>query len=147
MSVLCLSIFCTYHDTHSTPLQNAVGGALNVIRQAADAGIKHISFTGSIGAFAELAEAVIRAPVTEKDWNPYAEEQAFTSPHPMMPYLVSKKFAEQALWKLVDEYPNLNLTTSKPPSVSSCADPLERFSSSIHSAPPWLSDRTPKSTS
>ena len=70
---------------------------MNVIRQTADAGIKHISFTGSIGAFAELAEPVIKAPVTDKDWNSYAEEQAFTSPHPMMPYLVSKKFAGAGL--------------------------------------------------
>ena len=80
IDVSTLSLFfCTYHDTYSTPAER-VDGTLNVIRRAADAGIKHISLTGSIGAFVELAEPVIKAPVTDKDWNPYAEEQAFTSP-------------------------------------------------------------------
>ena len=117
---------------------------MNVIRQAADAGVKYISFTGSLSAFTDLAEPVLKIPVTDKDWNSYAEEQAFTSPHSMMPYFVSKKLAEQALWKLADEYPDLNITTSKPP-VSSCADLLEHFCSSIQSASLLLSGRTPKS--
>ena len=121
----------THEETH---LNTLIGcRQWNVIRQAADAGIEHISFTGSIGAFGNLAEPVVEAPFTEKYWNSYTEEQAFTSQHPMLPYLVSKKLAEQTLWKLADKYPKLNLTTGKPP-VSSCVDPLKGFSPPFQSA-------------
>ena len=110
-------------------------------------GIEHISFTGSIGAFTGLAEPVFKGPVTDKDWNPYTEEEAFTSQHPMVPYLVSKKLAEQALWRLADEYPELNLVTGESPSVIPRVDPLKRFSSPFQSAQPLLSVRSPKISS
>ncbi|KAF9642426.1 hypothetical protein BDM02DRAFT_3193285 [Thelephora ganbajun] len=38
-------------------LKSAVGGTVNVIRQTAEVGVKHVSFTGSLSAFGEFAEA------------------------------------------------------------------------------------------
>ena len=156
MSVLCLSIFfCTYHDTHSTPLQNAVGGTLNVIRQAADAGHQAYFFHWIHRCPSQnLARSLfIKAPQLQiKDWNPFRRGTSIhIPPHPSDDAIllgVQEVCGSQTLWKLVDEYPDLNLTTGKPPSVSSCADP-PRTVFLLNSVSPtvWLLDRTPKSTS
>jgi len=87
-------------------------GALNIVRQAVAAGVKHISFAGTVGAVLDFTNPVIKAPLTDKDWNPLKEEIAVGSGSPVLVYTVAKTQAEQALWKIADEHPELNLTTS-----------------------------------
>jgi len=89
-------------------------GALNIVRQAVAAGVRHISFAGTVGALLDLSGPVIKAPLTEKDWNPLTEEQALASGSGALVYTVAKTQAERAVWKFAEEHPDLNLTTISP---------------------------------
>jgi len=60
----------------------------------------------------DFSNPVIKAPVTDKDWNPVTEERALASGNGILVYTVAKTQAEQALWKFAEEHPELNLTTS-----------------------------------
>ena len=86
-------------------------GALNIVRQAIAVGVKHISFVGTVGAVMDFTSPVVRAPLSDKDWNPLTEESVLSLGNPVLVYTVAKTQAEQALWKLADEHPELNLTT------------------------------------
>lgn len=87
-------------------------GALNIVRQAVAAGIKHVSFAGTVGTILDFTNPSIKAPLSDKDWNPLKEEIAVGSGNPVLVYTVAKTQAEQALWKFAEEHPELNLTTS-----------------------------------
>ena len=87
-------------------------GALNIVRQAVAAGVKHISFAGTVGAALDFTDPVIKAPLSDKDWNPLTEERALASGNGTLVYTVAKTQAEQGLWKIAEEHPELNLTTS-----------------------------------
>jgi len=87
-------------------------GALNIVRQAVAAGVKHISFAGTVGTILDFTNPLIKAPLSDKDWNPLTEEIAMGSGSPVLVYTVAKTQAEQALWKFAEEHPELNLTTS-----------------------------------
>ncbi|KAF9654438.1 NAD(P)-binding protein [Thelephora ganbajun] len=89
-------------------------GALNIVRQAVAAGVKHVSFIGTVGALLDLTNPVVKAPLTDKDWNPIKEEVALSSGNGTLVYTVAKTQAEQALWKFAEEHPELNLTTVSP---------------------------------
>ena len=105
-------------STHSpTPnlhrlLQITREGALNIIRQAVAAGVKRVSFVGTVVALLDFSDPVIKAPLTDKDWNPLSEERALASGNGPLVYSVAKTQAEKALWKFSEEHPELNLTTS-----------------------------------
>ncbi|KAF9643358.1 NAD(P)-binding protein [Thelephora ganbajun] len=89
-------------------------GALNIVRQAVAAGIKHVSFIGTVGALLDFTNPVIKAPLSDKDWNPLTEEFALGIGNATIVYTVAKTQAEQALWKFAEEHPELNLTTISP---------------------------------
>ena len=86
-------------------------GALNIVRQAVATGVKHISFIGTVGAVLNFTEPVIKAPLTDKDWNSLSENDALSSGNRFLVYTVAKTQAERALWKFAEEHPELNLTT------------------------------------
>jgi nucleoside-diphosphate-sugar epimerase len=87
-------------------------GALNIVRQAVAAGVKHVSFTGTVGTIVDFTNPVIKAPLSDKEWNPLTEETVLASGNGTLVYTVAKTKAEQALWKFAEEHPELNLTTS-----------------------------------
>jgi len=89
-------------------------GTLNVVRQAAAAGVKHIALAGTVSNLLDLSNPVIKAPLSDKDWNPLTEEQALASGSGPLVYSVGKTQAEQALWKFSGGHPELNLTTVSP---------------------------------
>ena len=60
----------------------------------------------------DLSSPVIKAPLSDKDWNPVTEEHALASGNGILVYSVAKTQAEQALWKFAEGHPELNLTTS-----------------------------------
>jgi nucleoside-diphosphate-sugar epimerase len=87
-------------------------GALNIVRQAVAAGVKHISFAGTVGAVFDFTDPVIKAPLSDDGWNTLTEERALASGNGTLVYTVAKTQAEQGLWKIAEEHPELNLTTS-----------------------------------
>ena len=89
-------------------------GALNIIRQAVAAGVKHVGFLGTVAALMDFSSPVVKAPLSDKDWNPLSEEHALASGNGMLVYSVAKTQAEKALWKFAEEHPELNLTTGTP---------------------------------
>ena len=86
-------------------------GALNIVRQAVAAGVKHISFVGTVGAVLDFTNPLVKAPLSDKDWNSLTEESVLSSGDALLVYTVAKTQAEQALWKFAEEHPELNLTT------------------------------------
>ena len=60
----------------------------------------------------DLSSPVIKAPLSDKDWNPVTEEHALKSSNGILVYSVAKTQAEQALWKFAEGHPELSLTTS-----------------------------------
>lgn len=80
------------------------------MRQAVAAGVKHISFIGTVGTLYDLSTPVIKAPLSDKDWNPLTEEYVLSLGDATLVYTVGKTQGEQALWKFAEEHPELNLT-------------------------------------
>lgn len=99
-------------QAHTTVFQITREGALNIVHQAVAAGIKHISFVGTVGAALDFTNPIIKAPLTRKDWNSLREDVALASGNATLVYTVAKTQAEQALWKFAEEHPELNFTTS-----------------------------------
>ena len=97
--------------TYTGGSQIAREGVLNVVRQAVAAGVKHASYVGSFVAVMDVINPVVKAPLSDKGWNPTTEEFALGSGSPILVYTVAKTQAEQALWKFAEERPELNLTT------------------------------------
>ena len=88
-------------------------GALNIVRQAVAAGVRHISFAGSAGTLLSSTDNVIKAPLTDRDWNPLSEEEDdLDSDDAVLVLTVAKTRAERALWKFAEVHPELNFTTS-----------------------------------
>ena len=108
-----LVIFLTSSGTltYNNGFQITREGALNIVRQAVAAGITHASYVGTIGAVLDLASPLVKAPLSDKAWNPLTEESVLSSGNPVLVYTVAKTQAEQSLWKFADEHPELNLTT------------------------------------
>ena len=61
----------------------------------------------------DFSNPVVKAPLSDKDWNPLTEEFALGSGNAVLVYSVAKTQAEQALWKVAEEHPELNLTTGE----------------------------------
>jgi len=106
--------------THISVLQITREGALNVVRQAVAAGVKRISFAGTVVTILDITNPLIKAPLSDKDWNPLTEETALASGNPVLVYSVAKTQAEKALWKFAEGHPELNLTTSTSKVNRSC---------------------------
>jgi hypothetical protein len=105
-------------------------GTLNIVRQATAAGVKHISFVGTVGAVLDFTNPVIKAPLTDKDWNSLREDVALHSKNGTLVYTVAKTQAEQALWEFAEKHPELNLTTGTSQVCRLCVGivPDRRFS-------------------
>jgi len=58
----------------------------------------------------DLSDPVIKAPLSDKDWNPLTEERALSSGNAILVYTVAKTQAEKTLWKFAEEHAELNLT-------------------------------------
>ena len=59
----------------------------------------------------DFTNPVIKAPLTDKDWNPLREDVALSTGNGTLVYTVAKTQAERALWKFAEDHPELNLTT------------------------------------
>ena len=70
----------------------------------------------------DMSKPVIKAPVSDKDWNPLTEEQALALGSGTLVYTVAKTQAERALWKFAEEHPEVNLTTSTSMFHKSCVN-------------------------
>ena len=98
--------------TYTGGSQITRGAALNIVRQAVAAGIKHISYAGTVIAHLDVTNPLIKAPLSDKDWNPLTEEVAMASGNLILVYSVAKTQTEQALWKFAEGHPELNITAS-----------------------------------
>ena len=108
MSVISL---VTLRVTYTNGSQITKEGSLNLVRQAVTAGVKHISFIGTFTSILDLTNPLVKAPLSDKYWNPLTEEFALGSGNGVLVYSVAKTQAEQALLKFAEEHPELNLVT------------------------------------
>jgi len=96
-------------------LDAAKEGCLNIVRQAANAGIKQIVVISSVAALAMFVPGItIKAPLTSNGWFEITEEIAITWRDPVDVYAASKAIAEKALWAFARERPELNIVTLCP---------------------------------
>ncbi|KAF5357375.1 hypothetical protein D9758_005866 [Tetrapyrgos nigripes] len=105
-----------------TPIQDiipaAIKGTLNIIEQAANAGVKSVVVTGSM--------ASLRNPENNfgnDAWNPLTKEQAVANGSPMAIYSASKKYSELAVWEWADKHPDVEVAVILPPLI---VGPYER---------------------
>lgn len=98
---------------------------MNILRQAAPAGIKRIVITSSV---ASMHDTVVSEPfyrdvvVTERDWNPATvEEGSLEKYDPFWIYYVAKTSADRAVRKFESEHPEIDITTSEPQSFRLCS--------------------------
>jgi len=75
-SRLATSPVASRHQTHISVPQITREGALNIVRQAVAAGVKRISFAGTVATILDFTNLLIKAPLSDKDWNPLKEETA-----------------------------------------------------------------------
>jgi nucleoside-diphosphate-sugar epimerase len=92
-------------------VNGALGGSLNIIRQAEKEGIRRIIYTSSIVAVFNPSGSL-----TDKDWNPMTEEETLTAA-PFAAYMGAKTLAERAVWKFADEHKHVDITVVNPPYI------------------------------
>jgi len=101
-------------------LTTALGGSLNVLRQAAKLGINKVVLTASWGTTIDpsMKQAFDGSVATEQDWGHVTEEEFFAGEHDAMwVYLASKILAEKAAWEFAEQNPTLDLSTINPPFI------------------------------
>jgi len=102
-------------------LNSAVNGTLNVVRQAAAAGVKRIVVTASLAALKSVrADFYSGELITANDWNDVTVEQVLDGSHNSEVFWIYgavKTIAEQELWKFADEHPEIDVTTILPPLI------------------------------
>ncbi|KLO19163.1 NAD(P)-binding protein [Schizopora paradoxa] len=104
-------------------IDGAVGGSLNIIRQAAAKGVKRVVLTSTMLAMLNLdnvASIVFDTSrvMTDKEWNPATKEAALSGERdPAWIYSAAKTVAEQEVWKFADEHPETDITALLPPVV------------------------------
>jgi nucleoside-diphosphate-sugar epimerase len=99
------------HRTDISGIQITKEGILNIVRQATTAGVKRVSFVGTVDAALDLSNRVVKAPLSDQDWNSMSADDAAKSSNPAFVYAVAKTQAELALWKFTEQHPELNLIT------------------------------------
>lgn len=98
--------------------QSAVEGTMNIIRQAAAAGVKRLVITGSVSSMFQndMSERFYRdIVITHEDWNTATVEEAVSGKHDHEPYWIywaSKTAADRAVWEFASEHPEIDITTS-----------------------------------
>ncbi|KLO12865.1 NAD(P)-binding protein [Schizopora paradoxa] len=102
-------------------MRSAVDGTLNVVRQAAAAGVKRIVVTASLAALKSPGTDFYKGEVINaNDWNDATAEQVLDGSHAsniFWIYGAVKTLAEQQLWKFADEHPEIDVTTISPPMI------------------------------
>lgn len=113
-------------------LEGTVGGALNVIRQAAKQGVKRVVLTSTILAVLDIDRTYeilydspdkpinetgkynlhmhvnIAVECSDLDWNPATKEYLFEGEHhPVWVYSAAKTIAEQEVWKFAVGHPEI----------------------------------------
>jgi len=100
-------------------LKHAVGGATNILHQAAAAGIKRIVVTSSAATLGDVITPEIvysDTVLSHNDWIPLTREIALApEANFMISYATSKVLAEKEVWKFADEHPEVDITTIDPP--------------------------------
>ncbi|KAI5957947.1 GRP2 [Candida theae] len=103
-------------DIEKDLLNPAVEGTINALNAIKEYGknVKRVVVTSSYAAVAGFADlATPGKEVNEDSWNPITREQALTNP--FLGYIGSKKLAEKALWKYVeDNKPQWEITVVNP---------------------------------
>ncbi|KAF4621194.1 hypothetical protein D9613_000269 [Agrocybe pediades] len=90
-------------------LKGAIDGSLNVLQQAEKAGVRKFVVTSSTTAVTgdpSIKGGAYRA----EHWSPWTKADA-----ERIPYAVSKKFAELAVWEWADAHPHVDVTVFNPP--------------------------------
>ncbi|KAF8879115.1 hypothetical protein BD779DRAFT_1789028 [Infundibulicybe gibba] len=90
-------------------LNTAIDGTLNVLKQAAAAGIEKMVVTSSFGT---LKPAFAGLTLSEKDWGEVTREEVHAkADDPLFVYFASKILAERAAWNFAKENPRVDLAT------------------------------------
>jgi hypothetical protein len=112
-------------------MQGAIEGTIRVIRQGQKVGIKQFSVISSIAATQDWDTGEMHMRLTEQStfsittsicktelhsgWNHETRERALEPGRtPRFVYSASKALAEKEVWKVADEFPDLNITTREP---------------------------------
>ncbi|KAH9855623.1 NAD-P-binding protein [Lenzites betulinus] len=106
-----------------------IDGTLNALKSSTKfPQVKKVIILGSIAAAVDLSVPKHVEVVTEKSWNPRDYEYGKSAPHPLFSYGASKKLAEEAAWRYVEETkPHYALITTLPCYVFGPANGLDPF--------------------
>ncbi|KAF8640261.1 hypothetical protein AX16_010156 [Volvariella volvacea WC 439] len=100
-------------------LNAAIEGTLNILRQAAKAGVTKIVVTGSEGStYSPSDEVHSGKTITEADWGQVTKEEVLSgvySTNPLKVYVASKILAERAAWEFAEQNPAVDLAIINPP--------------------------------
>ncbi|KAI0373137.1 NAD-P-binding protein [Pilatotrama ljubarskyi] len=116
-------------DSAENSLTASIEGAVNVLRQAQQAGIKRFVLVSS--------QATVRlpddyaTPWKETEWFEITKEQALASQHPGLVYVAEKVLAERAVWEFAEKHPSIDVTTLTPPLFLGPFAPNFRFSDAL----------------
>lgn len=107
-------------DNETDLLKPAIEMTTSVLAAAANqSSVKRVVITSSFASILDMNGG--NRPgykYSEKDWNPATYEEAAASPNGAFAYCASKKLAEEAAWKWVDEHkPSFSVVTICPPWV------------------------------
>lgn len=99
-------------------LKTAITGTERVLRYALDAGVKKVVVTSSVSALSRDETMWENVTIGEDDWNPQTYEEV-SGPHATLydAYCVSKKLAEQAVWKFAKENPEISVASVLPTAI------------------------------
>ncbi|GAA6007722.1 hypothetical protein JCM10207_004853 [Rhodosporidiobolus poonsookiae] len=109
--------FYGYTDNERDMLLPAVRGTLGVLESSHKAGtVRQVVVTSSFAAMQDYHQGEAHDyTYSERDWCPLTWDEAKTSKDQTLVYVASKKFAEEAAWKFVEERkPGFSLTTILP---------------------------------
>ncbi|KAI0826303.1 NAD(P)-binding protein [Irpex lacteus] len=96
-------------------LAAAVGGALNILKQAEAEGIKNIVQISSYVAASSKPPGQETGYVTDKTWNTMTREEAVVDGvDPFVTYRASKALAERAVWEWAEKNPHVEVATILP---------------------------------
>jgi len=141
-------------------LKTAEEGTLNVLKQAATAGIEKIVVTSSVGAILDpdFHTAYGGTGLSDSDWGEVTREQVYVkADDPVYVYFASKILAEKVAWNFAKEHPEIDLATILPvyvygpfsrtfpyPSLNNLGTDRHIYSvitgESTTQSPPWVVD-------
>ncbi|KAF8642480.1 hypothetical protein AX16_009481 [Volvariella volvacea WC 439] len=105
------------HASVDDTLNTAIDGTLNVVKQAAAAGISKVVVTSSFGSVLDpsLRPGFAGLQFTDSQWGEVTRAQVLEKGEdPYYVYFASKILAERALWDYVKEHPELDIATILP---------------------------------